>query len=80
MQFYTDPSRADTYTHPHSLPDAETFYINTSEYYTDNEGEGATLDTGWYWQSCFPGCLPDGSPNGPFDTEAEAIADAREGM
>lgn len=27
--------------------------------------------TGWFWQ------LPDGEPNGPFDTEQEAIADAQ---
>ncbi len=29
--------------------------------------------------SCFPGCLPDGDPNGPFDSEALAIADAQGG-
>ena len=34
---------------------------------------------GWYWQSCFPGCLPDSDPIGPFATEAEALADAQEG-
>lgn len=33
---------------------------------------------GWYWWPCFPGCLPDGDPVGPFETEAEALADARE--
>jgi len=33
---------------------------------------------GWYWQACFPGCLPDGPPMGPFATEAEAIADAQD--
>ena len=32
---------------------------------------------GWYWQACFPGCLPDGEPCGPFTTEADAISDAR---
>lgn len=32
---------------------------------------------GWYYWPCFPGCLPDGDPVGPFETEAEAIADAR---
>lgn len=31
---------------------------------------------GWHWWACFPGCLPDGEPMGPFDTEEEAIADA----
>jgi hypothetical protein len=23
---------------------------------------------GWYWWSCFPGCLPDSPPIGPYDT------------
>ena len=32
---------------------------------------------GFYWWLCFPGGLPDGDPIGPFDTEADAIADAR---
>lgn len=34
----------------------------------------------WFYWFCFPGCLPegDGMPVGPFATEAEAIADARE--
>ena len=31
---------------------------------------------GWYWRSCFPGCIPDGEPIGPFDSETAAIADA----
>lgn len=33
---------------------------------------------GWYWWSCFPGCLPDSDPIGPFDTEEDALADARD--
>ena len=32
---------------------------------------------GWFWHSCFPGCLPDSEPMGPFETRAEAIADAQ---
>ena len=39
----------------------------------DNEGVAG----GWYWQACFPGCLPDSEPVGPFDSYAEAWADAR---
>ena len=39
------------------------------------EQEGIT--GGWFWHSCFPGCLPDSEPNGPFKTRAEAIADSR---
>lgn len=33
---------------------------------------------GWFWWACFPGCLPDGPPTGPFDSHAEALADAQE--
>jgi hypothetical protein len=33
---------------------------------------------GWYWWACFPGCLPDGDPSGPFASEQDAINDAQE--
>ena len=33
----------------------------------------------WYWY-CFPGCMPDSDPVGPFRSEKEALADAREGL
>lgn len=39
-----------------------------------------SVEPRWYWWACFPGCLPDSEPSGPFDTEAEALADAREGV
>lgn len=32
---------------------------------------------GWFYWFCFPGCLPDSEPMGPYATEAEAIADAQ---
>ena len=32
---------------------------------------------GWYWWACFPGCMPDSDPIGPFDTMDDAIKDAR---
>ena len=38
----------------------------------------ALESVGWFWQACFPGCLPDGDPIGPFETEADAIADAQD--
>ena len=31
----------------------------------------------WYWY-CFPGCMPDSSAYGPFDSYDAALADARE--
>lgn len=32
---------------------------------------------GWFWWACFPGCLPDSDPIGPFDSAQAAIDDAR---
>lgn len=43
------------------------------------DGDGELLPAGYYWWACFPGCIPDGEPVGPFDTEEEAMADAMEG-
>ncbi len=43
-------------------------------FYLDTDGE---LDAGWYWQACFPGCLPDGDAMGPFDSHAAALDNAR---
>lgn len=40
------------------------------------ETQSTDFSPGWYWHACFPGCLPDGEPCGPFDSEAEALADA----
>lgn len=35
------------------------------------------IEGGWFWHSCFPGCLPDGAPMGPFASHKEALADAQ---
>lgn len=37
---------------------------------------GETVEPGWYWWPCFPGCLPDGDAVGPFQTERDAVEDA----
>ena len=79
MQIYSDPAREND---PYALPDVEVFEVDynlngekLSEY--DQHKRPGSEVIGWYWWSCFPGCLPDGEPNGPFTTEAEAIADAQ---
>ena len=51
--------------------------------YVDCQGCGLhfyvdCVNSGWFYWFCLPGCLPDSDPIGPFDTEAEALADARE--
>ena len=29
----------------------------------------------YYWQACFPGCIPDGDLIGPFDSLSQTIED-----
>lgn len=74
-QTYSDPSRAND---PNALPNVETFYMDNDDG-IDADENGEAYASGWYWWSCFPGCLPDGEPMGPFDTEEEVIADAQSG-
>lgn len=68
-------SNLDREHEPHALPDIEVFEV-TSKYPFPKEDE-SYLDPGFYWLCCFPGCLPDSDPNGPFPTKAEALADAQ---
>lgn len=77
-QHYSDPNREPI---PTALPDVETFQVrrdNVREFRNARE-DGEPLRCGWYWQPCFPGCLPDGDPVGPFRSEAAAVRDAQEG-
>jgi hypothetical protein len=72
-QHYSNPSRA---TDAHALPDVETFYhagVPVSQSMYDEEGN--LYPAGWYYWFCFPGCMPDGEPVGPFETEEAAVAD-----
>lgn len=40
--------------------------------------EDTKREAWWYWY-CLPGCMPDSSVFGPFETEDEALAEAQEG-
>lgn len=40
------------------------------------EDHGCDLRPGWYWWACFPGCMADGDPSGPFASSIQARADA----
>lgn len=70
---------------------AECPHCSTSVSFGDGEGRthcnechhdvsraDVTTSTGWFYWYCFPGCLPDSDPIGPFDTEDAALADTRE--
>lgn len=74
-QEYSNPKRADD---PHALPDVEIYHwtdAEAEEYYPRDDGEPST--GGYFYWYCFPGCLPDSDPFGPFDTYAEAFAAMR---
>jgi len=78
-RFYSDPSREDD---KWSLPNCEVFYVEAGEWSYNDAGErgdeGEPCDAGWYYWFCFPGCMPDSDPIGPFETEEDAIEAARE--
>lgn len=40
--------------------------------------ENENIEGGYFYWFCFPGCLPDSSPVGPFATYADALADAQD--
>lgn len=77
MQVYSDPTREND---PHALPDVEVFYHDGDDTVEFEDGSESHfgMTTGWYWWSCFPGCLPDGDPNGPFESAEDAVEDAYE--
>jgi hypothetical protein len=77
-QAYSNPAREND---PHALPDVEVWKheCNGDCDSTERNDETTCGGPGWYWWPCFPGCLPDSDPIGPFATEAEALADAQEG-
>ncbi len=51
-------------------------------YMTEHEALDAMNEhgmAGWYWCAGFPGCLSDGEPSGPFETEKAAYNNAQNG-
>lgn len=82
MSEYSDPERENDAC---SLPDVEIFHmsgINMRECGKESawfdEGEEKFLKPGWYYWFCFPGCMPESDPIGPFTTYSKALADCRE--
>ena len=78
---YSDKTRESD---PHAQPDVEIFEQSESE--CDKRGHPYHMSDepclfqgpGYYYAFGFPGCLWDSDPVGPFDTEQEALAAARE--
>ena len=73
MAFYSrDVTRADE---QYALPNVEVFYLTQGEI---DSVPVCQFEQGWYFWACFPGCLPDADPVGPYATEQLAIDAARE--
>ena len=73
MQLYSTTERErDEY----ALPDVEIFYADEN-LVKEWEEEWDNVDIGWYWWFCFPGCLPDSLPTGPFVSKVEAYNNLR---
>lgn len=72
-RIYSNPEREnDTY----ALPDVEVFYADKGE--VTWEGQEGPSEAGYYYWYCFPGCMPEGDAQGPFETEEEAIQAAQD--
>lgn len=93
-QHYSDPKRASEphalpdvetfYTEYEYCPECQSLIMRDGNQANCADCGRSTKDdwtwlAGWFYWFCFPGCLPDGEPMGPFASEAEAIADAQEG-
>lgn len=89
MQFYFDRTRRND---PHALPNGEVFRdtFTYCERCGECVGGPAThpdrcycgytgfeTRTGYYYWTCFPGCLPESEPIGPFPNVFRAVRDAR---
>ena len=84
----TDEARVfDSFAGYHSFHCEETQeeYGSFEVYFFDPLPKSATIEDvwedyepGWYWVACFPGCMPDGEPSGPFGSSREALHDADE--
>ena len=71
MQAYSDPSKQSD---PYSLPDVEVFFWTDYDHHVDEPD----MQPGYYFWFCFPGCMPDSSPEGPYETEEEAVEAAQD--
>ena len=82
MHIYSNPDRA---SNEYALPDVEVFYWDAADAADFNDysliaNPDSQYVAGWYYWACFPGCMPDSDPIGPFNSEAEAISNAQEDL
>lgn len=54
----------------------EVFHVDARDAADSRKYGGCTNTVGWYYWSCFPGCLPDSDAFGPFGSDLAALRDA----
>lgn len=70
MQMYSDENReAETY----ALPDVEVFYWDMGDAEIETGDGIVPCQAGYYFWFCFPGCMPESDPYGPYESEEDAI-------
>lgn len=57
--------------------DYYTLALEESQGTEDPQNNAAKDLQGFYYWYCFPGCLPDSDPIGPFETESSALTHAQ---
>jgi len=64
---------------PFALPNIEVFF-HPDDYNlnADPDPDSECYEKGFYYWYCFPGCMPDSDPIGPFESYDAALKDARE--
>lgn len=91
MQAYSNPKRQnDPYALPNvevfymgndeimeDLKQGDTWINTLWADYSGSTKEFIEVHTGFYYWDCFPGCLPDSDPIGPFETKEQALSDAQ---
>lgn len=92
MQGYSDPTRAnDPHSLPDleafeavrgewwidDNGERQEFPTTRAEALKAHDEGWEPCEAGWYVQACFPGCLPDSEPEGPYKTAEEALEAAQ---
>ena len=77
--YYSNPEREQD---PHALPDVEIFHMTDEQALEalSQSAYGFDAEPGYFYAFGFPGCLWDSDPVGPFETEEEALKEARESV
>jgi hypothetical protein len=76
---FTIGHRDATHQGFHKFFDPEGDFGSFEVFWAEHGADDVHNAPGWYWWACFPGCLPDADPCGPFETSLAAYQDANGG-